>query len=76
MNNLIAKSHPRETPELEHTKRRVRRAEQAVRECHQLLDLVLATLPVGVAVTDRGGDIALAHAASERNAIGQSRSHE
>jgi PAS domain S-box-containing protein len=41
-------------------------AEEAVRESRQLLDSVLATLPVGVAVTDRAGDIVLANEASKR----------
>jgi PAS domain S-box-containing protein len=43
-----------------------KRAEEAVRESQQLLQQVLATLPVGVAVTDRAGDIVLANAASKR----------
>jgi PAS domain S-box-containing protein len=43
-----------------------KRAEEAVRESQQLLHLVLATLPVGVAVTDRAGDIVLANAATKR----------
>ena len=43
-----------------------KRTEQAVRESKQLLDLVLTTLPVGVAVTDRAGDIILANEASKR----------
>ena len=43
-----------------------KRAEEAVRESQRLLDLVLATLPVGVAVTDRAGDIILANEASKR----------
>jgi PAS domain S-box-containing protein len=43
-----------------------KRAEQAVSESQQLLQLVLATLPVGVAVTDRAGDIILSNAASRR----------
>jgi len=43
-----------------------KRAEDKVRESQQLLHLVLATLPVGVAVTDRAGDIVLANAASNR----------
>ena len=43
-----------------------KRAEEAVRESHQLLNLVLATLPVGVAVTDRAGDIVLANTVSRR----------
>jgi PAS domain S-box-containing protein len=42
-----------------------KRAEEAVRESRQLLDSVLATLPVGVAVTDRAGDIVLANEASK-----------
>jgi PAS domain S-box-containing protein len=42
-----------------------KRAEEAVREGQELLRLVLATLPVGVAVTDRAGDIVLANAASK-----------
>ena len=36
-------------------------AEEAVRESQQLLQQVLATLPVGVAVTDQAGDIILAN---------------
>ena len=36
-----------------------KRAEQSMRESQQLLELVLATLPVGVAVTDRKDDIVL-----------------
>jgi PAS domain S-box-containing protein len=43
-----------------------KRAEQAVQESQQLLHMVLATLPVGVAVTDRAGDIVLANPASKR----------
>ena len=43
-----------------------KRAEDGVRESQQLLHLVLATLPVGVAVTDRAGDIVLANAESKR----------
>lgn len=43
-----------------------KRAEEVVRESQELLRLVLATLPVGVAVTDRAGDIVLANAASKR----------
>ena len=43
-----------------------KRAEDVVRESQQLLHLVLATLPVGVAVTDRAGDIVLANAESKR----------
>jgi PAS domain-containing protein len=42
-----------------------KRAEEVVRESQELLRLVLATLPVGVAVTDRAGDIVLANAASK-----------
>jgi PAS domain S-box-containing protein len=38
-----------------------KRAEQAASESQQLLQLVLATLPVGVAVTNRAGDIILAN---------------
>jgi PAS domain S-box-containing protein len=41
-------------------------AEQAVRNSQQLLNEVLATLPVGVAVTDRDGDIILGNAALRR----------
>ena len=70
---VIAKRHGHwetlKTPELKHTKGElaaVRRSEQAVRESQRLLELVLATLPVGVAVTDRKGDIVLANAAAER----------
>jgi len=43
-----------------------KRAEDVVQESQQLLHLVLATLPVGVAVTNRAGDIVLANAASKR----------
>jgi PAS domain S-box-containing protein len=43
-----------------------KRAEEALRESQQLLQLVVATLPVGVAVTNRAGDIILANAASSR----------
>jgi PAS domain S-box-containing protein len=43
-----------------------KRAEDALGESQQLLQLVLATLPVGVAVTNRVGDIILANAASKR----------
>jgi PAS domain S-box-containing protein len=43
-----------------------KRAEQSMRESQQLLELVLATLPVGVLVTDRKGDIVLVNAASKR----------
>jgi PAS domain S-box-containing protein len=43
-----------------------KQAEEALRESQQLLRLVLATLPVGVTVTDQAGDIVLANAASKR----------
>jgi PAS domain S-box-containing protein len=43
-----------------------KRAEEAVQESRQLLHQVLATLPVGVAVTDRAGNIVLANEASKR----------
>ncbi len=43
-----------------------KRTEDRARESQQLLNLVLATLPVGVSVTDRGGDIVLVNAASKR----------
>ena len=43
-----------------------KKAEQSVRESQQLLELVLATLPVGVAVIDLAGDILLINAASKR----------
>ena len=43
-----------------------KRAEAAASESQQLLQLVLATLPVGVAVIDRAGDIILSNAASRR----------
>jgi PAS domain S-box-containing protein len=43
-----------------------KRAEEAVRKSHQLLNLVLATLPVGVAVVHRTGNIVLVNAASKR----------
>ena len=46
------------------TKRK--QAEEALRESQRLLQLVLATLPVGVAVTDRVGDIILVNDASKR----------
>jgi signal transduction histidine kinase len=42
------------------------RADQARGESEQLLQQVLATMPVGVAVADRAGDIVLANAASKR----------
>jgi PAS domain S-box-containing protein len=38
--------------------------EETVRESRELLRQVLATLPVGVAVTDQAGDVTLANAAS------------
>jgi PAS domain-containing protein len=41
-------------------------AEEALRESPQLLQQVLATMPVGVAVTDQVGDIVLANAESRR----------
>jgi PAS domain S-box-containing protein len=40
--------------------------EEALRESQQLLQLVLATLPVGVVVMDQAGDIILMNAASKR----------
>jgi PAS domain S-box-containing protein len=43
-----------------------RSAAERLRETEQLLRLVLATLPVGVVVTNRAGDIFLANAASKR----------
>lgn len=43
-----------------------KRAEEAMRQSQDLLNLVLETLPVGVAVTDRAGDIILSNAASRR----------
>lgn len=43
-----------------------KRAEEALRQSQQLLNLVLATLPVGVLVTNRAGDIILANAAANR----------
>lgn len=43
-----------------------KRAEEALRESQQLLELVLATLPVGVSVMNRAGDIILTNAASNR----------
>jgi PAS domain S-box-containing protein len=43
-----------------------KRAEEALRESQQLLHLVLATLPAGVLVTDRAGDILLTNAAQKR----------
>jgi PAS domain S-box-containing protein len=47
-----------------------KRAEEALRTNEQLLKQVLATLPVGVAVTDPAGDIVLTNAAS-RNIWGE-----
>jgi PAS domain S-box-containing protein len=43
-----------------------RRGEEALRESQRLLNLVLATLPVGVTVTDRSGNIILVNAASKQ----------
>jgi PAS domain S-box-containing protein len=43
-----------------------KQAEEAVRNNEELLRSVLATLPVGAAVTDRAGDILLVNAASKR----------
>jgi PAS domain S-box-containing protein len=43
-----------------------KRAEEELRESQQLLRLVLATLPVGVAVTNQSGDIVLVNSASKR----------
>jgi PAS domain S-box-containing protein len=42
------------------------RARKAVGESQELLRLVLATLPVGVSVMDRSGDVVLANAAAKR----------
>jgi two-component system, NarL family, sensor histidine kinase UhpB len=42
-----------------------RRPEKAVGESQELLRLVLATLPVGVSVIDRSGDVVLANAAAK-----------
>jgi signal transduction histidine kinase len=42
-----------------------KRAEEAVGGSHELLRLVLATLPVGVSVMDRSGDIVLSNAAAK-----------
>jgi PAS domain S-box-containing protein len=44
----------------------LKRAENALRESQQLLQLVLATLPVGVAVINHSGDIVLVNNASKR----------
>ena len=43
-----------------------KRAEEALRHSQQLLNLVLETLPAGVAVVDRAGDIILSNAAARR----------
>lgn len=43
-----------------------KRAEETLRESQELLQLVLSTLPVGVAVTNREGDVVLINAASKR----------
>jgi len=43
-----------------------KKAEQSVRDSQQLLELVLATLPVGVAVTDRKDDIVLVNETWQR----------
>jgi PAS domain S-box-containing protein len=43
-----------------------KQTEQAFRESQQLLQLVLATLPVGVVVTNQAGDIVLFNEASKR----------
>jgi PAS domain S-box-containing protein len=43
-----------------------KRTEEALRDSQQLLVQVLATLPVGVAVTDRAGDIILSNHAVDR----------
>ncbi|HJQ23666.1 MAG TPA: PAS domain S-box protein [Blastocatellia bacterium] len=42
------------------------RAEEALRESQHLLQLMLATLPVGVVVTDQAGNIVLVNAAAKR----------
>jgi PAS domain S-box-containing protein len=42
-----------------------KRAREALRDSQQLLQQVLATLPLAVAVTDQGGDIVLVNAASK-----------
>ena len=44
----------------------LKHAEEALRESQHLLQLVLSTLPVGVSVTNREGDIVLINSASER----------
>jgi len=43
-----------------------KQAEEALRDSQQLLNLVLATLPVGVSVVDRAGDIILSNTAVDR----------
>jgi len=43
-----------------------KRAGEALRQSQQLLQQVLATLPVGVMLTDQAGDIVLANTASKR----------
>jgi PAS domain S-box-containing protein len=43
-----------------------KQADEALRESRQLLQLVLATLPVGVAVINQAGDIVLNNAAAKR----------
>jgi signal transduction histidine kinase len=43
-----------------------KRAEEVVRESHQLFEQVLATLPVGVAVTNQAGDVVLTNAEAKR----------
>ena len=43
-----------------------KRAEDALRESQELLQLVLSTLPVGVAVTNRDGDVVSINAESKR----------
>jgi len=43
-----------------------KRADEAVRDNRELLEIVLATLPVGVAVVDTAGDIMLINAACRR----------
>ena len=42
------------------------KAEQALRESQQRLHMIITTLPVGVVVLDRSGDVILANPASER----------
>jgi PAS domain S-box-containing protein len=49
--------------ELRTSEAKFRAAEEAVRNNQQLLDQVLATLPVGVSVTDRQGNFVLTNAA-------------